>query len=389
MALGVLAAWTGALIAMRLGNYWYPLYFEVYLWAGLWMAVPLALRRLAPVTGFWLTVVVYPIGYAVLSDGGHLQADLHAMPLLIAAFIATRGAALHPVLVAAIALPATLVLQVGAWGMRAIIEGRGLGPDLSRAALLVVLVAAATALGAVFHRLAETSRSLEDRNAELRALQQVRAEAAVRAERTRIARELHDVVAHHVTAIVVRAQAADRVGESRPEEYREAVRWIAPAGREALTAMRSVVRVLREPEPGDEDAPATAPLTPLPDLTELTGVLERVRGAGLSVTADLPSPPPPCPPDVGLAVVRVAQEALTNVLQHSAAGHADVRLSAATGVLTLRVADAGPALHAPGTSDGGNGIGHMRERAAACGGTLVAGPEQDGRWVVRMEVPLS
>lgn len=394
VALGVVAAWTAAMLAAERWDYWYPRWFGSYLWVGVWLAVPLALRRLAPGVGFWLTVLVFPLSYVQAVHGDALQSDFHALPLMIAAFAATRARVLHPVLVGGVAVAATTGLHLGPIGLDLVLSGeRGPG-DPSRTLLLVSLVIAATVLGAVFGRLAAATRSLEERNAQLRALQDVRARAAVRAERTRIARELHDVVAHHVSAIVVRAQAADRVGDDRPEEYRAAVRWIAPAGKEALTAMRSVVRVLRDVDGADAadpvrtaPVPAVAPLAPLPGLADLSGVVERVRGAGLTVVADLPAVPPPCPPDVGLAVVRVTQEALTNVLMHSAAGRAELTLAATPGAFTLQVRDPGPARHAPGMSDGGHGIVHMRERAAACGGTLAAGPTQDGHWVVRMEVP--
>lgn len=382
VALGVLAAWTVAVTLLARTDVWHPRWQDAHLWAGVGLAVPLALRRVAPAAGLWLTVVGYPLGYALLTYGSPAQADLHVLPLLVAAYAATRAGAVHPVLTGAAGAASTFALVVGADGVRSLTGPAPTVGDPSDTVLLLALVLAATALGTVAGRLAATTRSLELRNAELRALQAVRERAAVRAERTRIARELHDVVAHHVSAIVVRAQAADRVGADRPEEYRAAVRWIAPAGKEALTAMRSVVRVLRAPDEGG------APLAPLPGLDDLAGVLDRVRGSGLAVDADLPDPLPPCPPEAGLALVRVAQEALTNVLVHSAAARAGVTLAARPRRLTLRVHDAGPARTGTGgTHGGGNGVVHMRERAAACGGTLTAGPGPDG-WTVTMEVPV-
>jgi signal transduction histidine kinase len=154
--------------------------------------------------------------------------------------------------------------------------------------------------------------------------------------------------------------------------------------------MRAVVRVLR-------DAPS-APLAPLPGLEDLGPVVERVRGAGLAVTTTLPATLPRSSPAVGLAVVRVAQEALTNVLSHSLATHASLRigtLGAADDRLVLEIHDPGPARRSPGPLDGhdalasgGNGLLHMQERAASCGGTLAAGPTPEGHWLVRMEVPV-
>ncbi len=176
----------------------------------------------------------------------------------------------------------------------------------------------AVAAGYFFRRLALTSESLRERNAELQALQAELAERAVLAERTRIARELHDVVAHHMSAIVVRAQAADRVAANRPEAPAEAVRWIADEGKQALTAMRSVVQVLRR---GTEADGGTAALAPTPDgdraADELRAAARRLRDAGRAVDLTLPDPWPTTSAESGLAVVRIAQEALTNVLLHS------------------------------------------------------------------------
>lgn len=409
LAAAVLLAWTTAGYVGDAAGFWHQMWFDAYLWSGAWTAVALATRRLAPEAGFWLTVLVFPTGYALLVSGASLTAYLHALPLVLATFAATR-AGRSPVLVGAVALLAVLGLRLGIWDLLALVRG-GFGPhDVSGTAVLVLVVAAAAVIGAMMHRLAQTGEALARRNEELRALQEVRERAAVQAERGRIARELHDVVAHHVTAIVVRAQAADRVGGDRPEEYREAVRWIEPAGREALGAMRSVVRVLRD---GDGGAPSATPVgldaagrparaftggaaaapetAPVPGLDELARVVERVRGAGLGVRADLPAELPRCSPQVGVGVVRIAQEALTNVLHHSAADHAVVRLTDRDGWLVLDVTDPGPRRQpadAPEARSGGHGVLHMRERADACGGTLDAGADGDG-WRVSARVPLA
>lgn len=126
----------------------------------------------------------------------------------------------------------------------------------------------------------------------------------------------------------------------------------------------------------------------MPTLADLPAVLERVRGAGLDVTASLPAVLPACTPALGLAVVRVAQESLTNVLVHSSAERVRVGLDVTPRSVVLTVDDPGPAAasaHGPGRR--GHGLVHMRERASTCGGTLVAGPTETGGWSVRMEVP--
>jgi hypothetical protein len=136
------------------------------------------------------------------------------------------------------------------------------------------------------------------------------------------------------------------------------------------------------------DAPGSS-AAPMPDLTDLPVVVERVRQAGLPVDARWPDAWPPCPSICGLAAVRVAQEALTNVLMHSDAASARVELWCDGGNLVLRVHDDGPARpRDPARRGGGNGLVHMRERAAACGGAVRVGPDPDGGWTVLLRLPL-
>lgn len=377
---GVVAALTLAVVERW--DYWMPVHIGTY-WAACWWTVAaLALRRRAPRLALWLVAVGYPVVYSTVTDGGPLQSTLHLVPLLVVMLAATR-AAVHPLpLALAAGLASGFVLLAGLAGAFRELSTLRWSPrfDLSVGLVVAAAVATTAAVGHVLHRLDVTTAQLAERNTELLALQEVRAHEAVRDERTRIARELHDVVAHHVSAIVVRAQAADRVADVQPDAPRDAVRWIAPAGREALDAMRSVVRVLRATEDG------TAPMAPTPDLDALPDVLDRVRAAGLDVRSELPTPSPVCSPAAALAVVRVAQEALTNVLVHSAAPTVSLQLTSDDGILTLDVHDPGPP-RPPGASTGGNGIPHMRERAAAGGGTLVVGPADDRGWRVRLVVP--
>src|SRR5919106_1813931 len=147
---------------------------------------------------------------------------------------------------------------------------------------------------------------------EQRRLRGVESQKVVVEERTRIARELHDVVAHHVSAIVIRAQAAERLAPGRPEVAVEALRWIEDAGKEALTGMRHAVQVLREANgvAGVELAPrgaGGAELAPQPTLADLRGTVERLAPVGLHVEVALPDPLPAVDPQVELAAVRIAQ----------------------------------------------------------------------------------
>lgn len=385
-ALVLLGWWTVVRVAEAFAD-WNPRWPESHTWAGLWLAGVVAAHRLAPRAVFLATCTVYPIGYTLVIRHAGLQSVFHLLPILVASFAVARSGRLGPLTTVVGSVVAALLLGQGIAGIQLMLSPDGHPLDLSSVALVVALSAGSSVLGAVFHRLDTTARSLESSNAALRALQEVRAQQAVRAERTRIARELHDVLAHHVSAIVVRAQAADHVGARDPAAYREAVRWIVPEGKEALQSMRAVVRVLRDT--------SAAPLAPLPDLEDLGLVVDRVRGAGLAVTTTLPTALPSRSPAVGLAVVRVTQEALTNVLTHSLATRADVRLGMvgpAADRLVLEIDDPGPPRlapdpHQPSTS-GGNGLLHMHERAVSCGGTLAAGPTPEGHWLVRMEVPV-
>ncbi len=377
-------AWCAAVALALRWDYWYPWSIESYWWAGLWLVVPLALRRTWPGWAFWLTVVAFPWGYtSSWLQAWSLQSAFHLAPLLLAVFVGVRARSVPAWVAAPVGAVGALWLQWGTldpllFWLQGYLSAPGYG-NVTELLLLLSLVAAAAVLGAAFARLDDTLASLAERNRELEALQEIRTREAVQSERVRIARDLHDVVAHHVSAIVVRAQAVDRVGGDDVDLYRDAVRWIAPEGRGALDAMRSLVRVLRE------DA---APLAPTSTLADLGVVVERMRGAGLVLDASLPREWPPCPAPVGLAVVRVAQEALTNVVSHSAAGRASVRLDHAGGRLVLEVSDPGPPRPAARPGRQGNGLVHMRERAVACGGTLTAGPAAGGAsgWQVRMEV---
>jgi signal transduction histidine kinase len=211
-------------------------------------------------------------------------------------------------------------------------------------------------------------------------------------ERTRIARELHDVVAHHMSAIVIRAQAAERLAPGQPEVAVDALRWIADTGKEALTGMRHAVQVLRE---ADRDravelAPhgdRAAELAPQPTLADLRGIVERLAPVGLDVEMALPDPLPAVDPQAELAVVRIAQEGVTNALRHAEARRAVVRVAEEAGHLMVSVDDDGRSGKAPAISASGHGLRGMAERAAACGGRLDIARSDLGGWSVRATLP--
>ncbi|MER6088895.1 sensor histidine kinase [Streptomyces bluensis] len=207
-----------------------------------------------------------------------------------------------------------------------------------------------------------------------------RAQAARRRadeERLRIAQELHDVLAHSISVINVQAGVGLALLDSDPEQARTALTTIKAASKEALGEVRQVLDTLRTP--GD------APRAPAPGLDRLPELVEQAAGAGLTV--EIEGEAPPLPPGAGLAAFRIVQEALTNVVRHSGSRHARVCLGQAAGALRLRIDDDGPATGAD-AGGSGNGLAGMRERAAALGGTIEAGPRADGGFRVLAVLPL-
>lgn len=269
---------------------------------------------------------------------------------------------------------------------------------LSMAAFVVC--AALTGLWSRTRR--ERIAALEERARRLERERDQQASLAAAAERARIARELHDVVAHSLTVMVALADGARLTAAADPARADEAIGEVSATGREALREMRRLLGVLRA-EPGD-DAPATAaagphtaaqpggepaPLAPQPGLGQLDALVDQVRATGLDVTVTRSGAPRPLGPAAELTVYRVVQEALTNTLKHApAASSADVRLDFEADALALAVSDDGaPAAPAPAGGEG-RGLAGMRERAAAFGAAIEAGPLPGGGWRVRTRLPL-
>jgi signal transduction histidine kinase len=226
------------------------------------------------------------------------------------------------------------------------------------------------------------SRRVLEQNSELVRFHEESKRVAVVDERRRIARDVHDVAAHHLSALVVRNQLARRVGSV--QALTDAADFSADTAGEALESLRQVVRVLS----ADDDAP----LDPQPTFADIDAVIERMRSAGLEVerrAGDVPT----ATRDVQIAVVRIAQEALANVLRHRGPGRAWLDLGVDGDDVTLTVEDDGPATIGAGdlgTRRGveGRGLIGMRERAEACGGRLTVGPSNRGGWRVAAVLPM-
>ncbi|GAB3437941.1 sensor histidine kinase [Actinophytocola sediminis] len=209
------------------------------------------------------------------------------------------------------------------------------------------------------------------------------ARIAVNAERARIARELHDVVAHAVSVIVVQADGAAYAVHTKPDLAERAVKTISATGREALTELRRLLGLLRS-----EDA--SGELTPQPGARSLAELTERVRSVGLPVRLEIVGEVDDLPAGIGLGVYRIVQEALTNSLKHAGKGaRAEVRVTRSANLVELDITDDGrQTVRSLVGVVGGNGLIGMRERALVFGGTLEAGPGATGGWQVRARLPL-
>lgn len=204
-----------------------------------------------------------------------------------------------------------------------------------------------------------------------------RARAAVVDEQRRIARELHDAVAHAISVMVVQAEAAEEMLRLDPERARVPVQQIQRVGREGLAEMRRLLGVLRR-----DESPASAPQ---PGLARLPELAEEMRAAGLSVELAVAGEPGPLPVGVDISAYRIVQEALTNVLKHAGASHVTVRVAFGD-TLVLEVEDDGAG--APARGNGGHGIVGMRERVALYGGTLDVGTSSGGGFGIRATLPV-
>jgi signal transduction histidine kinase len=207
------------------------------------------------------------------------------------------------------------------------------------------------------------------------------ARLAVALERGRIAREMHDVVAHNVSVVVVQAAAAERMVETDPERARQAMRDVAATGRQALTEMRRLLGVLRDGDASDD-------LGPQPGVAELRALAGTVEDAGMQVELSVQGEERPLPASAALSVYRIVQEALTNSLRHAGPARARVILRYLPDALEVQVSDNGVGV-VPPAEHGGHGLIGMRERVALFGGELTAGPRPEGGYAVVARIPTS
>jgi signal transduction histidine kinase len=346
------------------------------------MTLPIAFRRRWPVAVLAITVLATMLATLTGPSSG----------VGLGVLVATYSVAVHAdrrqsvvaltLTMVAVAVVVTLILASG---------DSGLPPAAYPIAFVVVwiIVGAVWLLGDLVRSRGEAVEELRQRNAELEAEREENARLAVADERARIARELHDAVAHSLSVMVVQAGAARRAletaepgGEEAAERARSALATIEATGRDTLGEMRRVVGALRPS--GDE------PYEPQPSLDELDRLLTTVREAGLPVELVIEGEARTVPRSIDLSAYRVVQESLTNTLKHAHAASARVRLRYGGDALDVEVTDDGRGaaarlLEAPHR---GYGLAGMRERVAMVGGEIVAQPGPSGGFVVRARLPL-
>jgi len=369
---------------------------------GAWVFVPVGLRRRAPVTAFGALVIL-----AVLVAGSNTVGA--ALILLAAAYVLYLVATTsnRQTGAAALGLALAVMLLIAVFDHRIQFDG-GAGPFVPVAFALVF----AWMIG----------YSVRQRRLYAVTIQEQATSSAVAEERLRIARELHDVVAHSMSVIAVQAGYGQYVIDTSPGDAREALGAIQATSRDALEEMRRMLGVLRQQDaaagiPGTPGVPGAAapagaaasgvsgapkapaaPLAPAPGLANLGRLIERTHGAGVEVTLECSGEVKAVPAGVDLSAYRIIQEALTNVVKHAGGGaHCVVSLEYDEDVLDIRVTDDGGSLvlspaspRPPGmaTAGAGHGIIGMRERALLCGGTFGAGALPDGGFEVTAMLPL-
>ncbi|MEV7524096.1 histidine kinase [Streptomyces sp. NPDC091371] len=316
--------------------------------------VPLIWRRRAPVAVLAAIVLIGGV-YKVALDGP-------GQPLPYAGLIAFYTVALQ-------CAPRVRV-AVGLATVAAVALSVGWKTGTARELLFTLFVsAAAYALGRLQYTRQAYTEAVEARAAELERANRIEAEQAAARERARIAREMHDILSHAVSIMIVQAEAGPVAVRRAPERAEAAFEAIAETGRDAMAQLRAMLGVLRTAE--------ASPRSPQPGVAELRELLERVRASGPRVSYERTGSVRELPAALEATVHRVVQEALTNVVKHAGASAVDVRLEYGAESLTVTVTDDG---RGPGgSSSGGHGLIGIRERAAAHGGTAQTGPGPDGR----------
>ncbi|MFD8012578.1 sensor histidine kinase [Streptomyces sp. NPDC058955] len=332
------------------------------------LVLPLLWRRRAPLAVF--TAVVAAAFVQWLADV-QLVADI---ALLVALYTVAAHAGRRVTLLAAAVVEGGAVLACLRW----VPNGAFLTPFVALSATVV----AAAVLGVNVRTGRAYLAAVQERAERLALHQEQQAQLAVAAERARITREMHDIVTHNLSVMVALTDAAVHAQHRSPDRATAAMLQISETGRQALTDMRRSLGVLRADEPDAERHP-------LPGIAQLDALAAQMAAAGLPTVLEVRGGHAHVPATAQLTVYRLVQEALTNTLKHTPAGtRATVLVACSAGSVGVEVTDSGPRPAPSAAAPSGHGIPGMRERAAAYGGTLRAGPLPDGGWGVRTRLLL-
>ncbi len=355
------------------------------LWLVAGLTIPLMFRRRAPFPVFMVVALVALVQWLT---SGPLLADA---ALLIALFTVATECDWLAVVVAALIVEIGVIMATERW--------TPVGNYFKSLVFLTGMAAAALLAGVVVRTLRQQMGWLVERTQRLEFERDQQSFLAAAAERARIAREMHDVVSHNIQVMVTLADAAAIAQRTDPQRATEAITEVSGAGRQALQDMRRLLGLLRD---GSEDAKngpdqdrklGADALAPQPGLGELDALAERVRSTGLIVHLQTDGEPFALSGAAELTIYRIVQEALTNALKHAGSAHSvHISLSFGDPDVTVCIVDDGqpsvatlpsgkPALTS-GAQGGGHGVLGMTERAAAFGGTLIAGPAEKGGWQV-------
>ena len=331
------------------------------------IAVPLSVRRRYPYPAFAATLLLTILAFGISNPPPPVM-----LPLAIVLYtVGSRGYRRGSLIGAAAAIAGVALIRL------VFSTGNEQIEELVRDSAWII---GATAIGfAVASRRAYVEE-FKRRAFEAERTREEEAERRVNEERLRIARDVHDGVAHALASISLQAGAASAVLDTDLEGAREALRQIRGASVAALSELRATLGVLRQA--------TTANSAQSPTLEQLGGLTDVLRAGGIEVLVNREGNGPPVPTEVGNVAYRIVQEALTNVLRHSGARHADVSVRYANDSIAISVSDDGRGEAPDDRRGGGFGITGMRERAAAIGGSLEAGPVPGGGFLVHADLPL-
>lgn len=328
--------------------------------------VPLIVRRRWPIP----VLLIALVGFSAAGNASNLAALMGGLIAAVSVGLDERHPVLGPIASAAVATG--IAVEFGGGSNTQLPIPPWLTPFL--------LIGAAFLAGRVVaDRQVLAERQLERAN-QLQREHDAAVTAAAEAERRHIARELHDVIAHSVSVMVVQAAAARHVVEEKPEASRDALLAVETSGHEAMAELRKMLGVL------NEDGDSEAPMAPQPGIDRLDALVARVREAGLPVDLRVEGEARPLPPGVDVAAYRIVQEALTNALKYAGGAATEAVLRYSPAAIDIEVVDEGR-VETP--ADGiGRGLTGMRERVAVFGGSIEAGRRESGGYAVHAHLPL-